>query len=421
MKITIVGGGSSYTPEIIDGLINRYNDLKVTEISLTDIDNERLKTLTEISRRMINATGLPVMVTSTQDRPSAIAGSKFIITQIRVGGNRQRATDEKICLAQGVIGQETTGAAGFAKALRTIPAILEIAREVEAVSPNSWIINYTNPSGIVTEAVLKHTKARFIGLCAGHIGHINAAAAALGVEPGRVTMDYFGLNHLAWAYRYYLDGADVTKEVFERLSVHYGVDLDLIKLMKMFPTGYLRWYYHTDEALEAQRKAPRTRGEEVMEIEAKLLEAYRDPALHSKPDLLSKRGGGGYSAVALNAITSMVYNRRDVQIVNTFNSGAISDLPKDAVVEVPCVISSEGPTPLVTGPLPLQVRGLVQAVKAYEQLTIEAAVTGNRGTALMALLSHPLVPSYKVAKALLEELLEASRQYLPQFFKRPVL
>lgn len=416
MKITIVGAGSSYTPEIVDGLIKRHAELEVSELGLTDINQERLEILAGLSQRMINAANVPIRVISGTDRRQVLQGSQFVITQIRVGGNRQRAIDEHICINHGIVGQETTGAAGFAKAIRTIPAMLEIAKDVEEVAPEAWLINYTNPSGIVTEAVLKHTDAKIIGLCSGHLHHRAVAAKALNVSPCRIDMDYFGLNHLNWASRYYLDGRDVTEEVFSKLSQDFGVDLELVRTMKLLPISYLRWYYHTDRAIEALKAAPLTRGEEVSAIETKLFDAYKDPTLTKKPELLSSRGGGGYAEVSFDAIGSILHNRGDVQIVNTFNSGATPDLPDDAVMEIPCVVSAHGVKPLVVGHLPLSVRGLVQAVKSYEELTVQAAITGDRKVALMALMAHPLVPSYEVAKAVLADLLEASREYLPRFF-----
>ena len=416
MKITIVGAGSSYTPEIVDGLIMRQEKLQVTELGLTDTNKERLEILAGLTKRMIAAAKVPIKVHYGTDRRKVLSDSDFVITQIRVGGNKQRAIDERICIQHNIIGQETTGAAGFAKALRTIPAMLEIAKDVEEVAPYAWLVNYTNPSGIITEAVLKHTQTKIIGLCSGHLHHRGVAAKALNVSPERIKMDYFGLNHLNWASRYYLDGKDVTETVFANLSDELGVDLELVKTMQLLPIGYLGWYYHTDRALENLKKAAKTRGEKVMEIESQLFEAYKDPKLDKKPELLANRGGGGYAEVSFDAIDSLLHNRGDVQIVNAFNCGATPDLPADAVMEIPCVISSHGVRPLVIGHLPLEVRGLVQAVKSYEDLTVQAAVTGDRTTALMALLAHPLVPSYEVAKTVLAELLEASRDYLPQFF-----
>ncbi len=416
VKIALIGGGSAYTPELVDGLIRCYDRLPVDELALMDINMRRLEILAGLSRRMFAAAGLPTRVTATTDRRQAIAGATFVCTLIRVGGMDARIQDERIPLKYGVIGQETTGPGGFAKALRTIPAILAIARDVVDLAPDAWIINYTNPSGGVTEAVTTFTEAHILGLCSGPFGWIGAVLRAMDVPPERAVVDYAGLNHLAWITRVQVDGKERTDDAIEAaITAGWPIDGDLMRALRAIPCSYLGYYYHRERKVEQARAASQTRGEQVKEIEAELLRIYADPALAEKPDLLKRRGGGGYSEVATAAMLAVRHNLHTRQYINTPNRGAIRSLPDDAVVEVACVVNQGGAHPIVCGDLPPAVRGLAGAVKAYEQLTVQAAVSGDYRLALQALLAHPLVPSYDVAAPLLDELLAANRAYLPQF------
>jgi len=426
LKICVIGGGSTYTPELIEGLIERQAELGLATVTLMDIDEDRLRVVGGFAKRMIRAAGSPIELVLSTERKEALEGADYVISQIRVGGNAQRIVDEKIPLRFGIVGQETTGPGGFAKALRTIPVMLGIAADMERLSPQAWLINFTDPSGLITEALSKHSKAQVIGLCNLPINMIYAVAGYLGVSPQRVRLDYVGLNHLSWAKGVYLDGRQVTREVLTKAITearqaakgHSPFSPELLEALGMLPCYYLRYYYHHDEVLEEQEEAGKTRGEEVREIEERLLAIYADPHLVSKPKELEKRGGALYSTAALSLIAAIVGNKNEVHIVNCRNRGAIADLPEDSVVEVPCLVGAAGATPLTVGYLPVAIRGLIQAVKAYEELTIEAAVTGDQKTALKALLNHPLVPSFGVAKALLNAILEANSDYLPQFFTK---
>jgi len=390
-----------------------------------DIDAEKLAVVGGLAQRMVAAAGLPIRVVLTGDRRAAIAGAQFVVTQFRVGGLQARARDERIPLQFGVIGQETTGPGGFMKALRTIPVVLEIAREIRELAPEAWLINFTNPAGIVTEAVARYGEGvRAVGLCNVPITMRNTLAAMLGAPRETVTLDYVGLNHLSWARRVLVRGQDVTRQLLDRMEElmnmpnipAIGLDLEAIRALGMIPSPYLRYYYARDAVLAKQLKAEKTRAEEVMAYEAQLLELYRNPELREKPALLEKRGGAYYSDAACALMAAIWNDAREVHIVNVVNSGATPDLPYGAVVEVPAVVGRDRVTPLAVGRLEPAIRGLVQQVKAYEELTVEAAVTGSRDLALQALIANPLVPSVRVAREMLPVLLEASRPYLPQFF-----
>ncbi len=415
LKIAVVGGGSTYTPELIDGFVRYYDELPIREIVLQDISTERLDVVGGLARRMVAERGIPL--TLTTDRAEALTEADFVLTQLRVGGMAARALDERLPLKHGVIGQETTGPGGFAKALRTVPVMLEIARDVERYAPRAWMINFTNPSGLITQALLNYSRVRAIGLCNVPVNMQRNIAHALGVEPKRVELDYIGLNHLSWVRHVWLDGEDVTERVLANPEVQaeYPLDADLLRKMGMLLNYYLRYYVHTDRVVAEEQAAERTRAEYLMELEAQLLEMYRDPSLREKPELLEKRGGAYYSTAAVELIRAIAQDRREVHIVNVHNSGALPDLPPQSVVEVPAVVGATGAKPLTCGRVPPIIRGLLGAVDAYEELTIQAAVSGDEDLAQLALLSHPLVPSWDVAKALWEEIKTAHRQYLPQF------
>jgi 6-phospho-beta-glucosidase len=423
-KLCVIGGASTYTPELIEGFIERQAELGLATVALMDIDEDRLRVVGGLARRMIRAAGSPLELVLATEREKGLEGADFVICQIRVGGSDQRVIDEKIALRFDIVGQETTGPGGFAKALRTIPVMLSLAADMERLCPHAWLINFTNPSGLVTEALVKHSKARAIGLCNLPINMLHTVAGYLGVEPPSISLDYVGLNHLSWVKGAYWNGQDVTeimmaKAVEEARQVakgHSVFSAELLEELAMLPCYYLRYYYHHDKVLQEQREAGKTRGEEVREIEETLLAMYGDPRLDRKPEELEKRGGALYSTAAVSLVAAIVDNRNEVHIVNCQNRGAIADLPLGSVVEVPCLVGTAGAAPLMVGRLPVAIRGLIQSVKAYEELTVEAAVTGDRRSALQALLNHPLVPSYGVARGLLGAILEANRDYLPQFF-----
>ena len=417
MKLAIIGAGSSYTPELLEKLGEMRTILPVSELCLMDIDAKRLEILEGYSRRFLKNIHYDVTLTKTLDRIEAISGADFVITQIRVGLNAARVQDEKIPLKYGLIGQETTGAGGFANALRTVPAMLEIARDVEKYNPDAWIINYTNPTGIVAEAITKHTRAKIAALCAGGMQAAYLLNWAFGIEPSRIKYDYFGLNHFNFSYNIMIDGRPVTEEEFEHAAELVGsVDKEIILKQRLIPSYYCQYYYHRDKKVREEKENPLTRGERVQQIEAELFKLYADPEVCTKPELLNQRGGGGYSQLALGVINAIANNQDTWTIVNVPNNGAVRILPDEAVIETACIVNRSGVRPLTVKNIPSTVWGVVSAVKNYESLTVEAAVEGSRAKALLALLAHPLIMDYEIARPLLDELLEANRRWLPQFF-----
>lgn len=414
LKITVLGGGSTYTPELVEGFIRYFDELPVAQLTLMDISAERLKIVGDLVQRMIG--DLPMKLVRTLNRQEALTGADFVVTQMRIGGLAARALDEQIPLRHGVLGQETTGPGGFAKALRTVPVMLDIARDMARFAPEAWLVNFTNPAGLVVEAIMRHTDIRVMGLCNVPINMQISVANYLNIAPEKVELQYVGLNHLSWA-RVFVDGQDITRQI---LDTHWGssggdVNADFLRALGLLPNYYLRYFVHPDEVLREQLTAEETRAEYLQRVEAELLEMYQDPQLKEKPALLETRGGAHYSTSAVRLIRAIAQDRREVHIVNVRNGQCLPDLPADAAVEVPCVIGKTGAHPLAGGYMPPAIRGLAAAVKAYEELTIEAAVTGNEDTAKMALFSHPLVPSWEVATALWQDIKAAHQAYLPQF------
>jgi len=417
MKITIIGAGSPYTPELIGKVAEEQDILPVDEICLMDIDEKKLDIMHQFCIRYGKRLGLRARIAKSPDRKKALDRADFVNTQIRVGGNLSRVKDERIPLSHGLVGQETTGAGGFAKGLRTIPALLDIARDVEEICPGAWIINYTNPTGLVAEAVGKYTKARIAGLCAGGFFTQHCAASALGVPINAVRYDLVGLNHLSYAYNITVRGRPVTAQEFAKIAeAAGGADKELYILLEAIPIGYLRYYYHTSACVRAMAESPQTRGEQVLAMENELYRDFADPDCDTRPASLDKRGGGGYADCAFAAMKAIYLNEDAWTVANVPNRGAVKFLPDDAVIETPCIVNTAGFRPIVSAPPPRAVWGLISAVKNYEQLAVEAAATGSRDTALLALIAHPLVRDYDTASALLPQLLEGSREYLPQFF-----
>jgi 6-phospho-beta-glucosidase len=421
MKFAIIGAGSSYTPELIEGLVQAKDSLPVDEIAFMDIDEERLQVITGFCRRFLKYLGHDIEITPTTDRREAIESARFIDVQIRVGGNAQRVLDEKIPLKWGIVGQETTGPGGMLKAFRTIPVMLDIARDIERYSPHAWIVNYTNPTGLVTEAVTKYTQANIAGLCSGGLFPQWRVSEALNVPQESIRYDYVGLNHLNFAFNITVDGRPLSDQEFDRVAERAAwgaVDPALIKTLRLIPSPYLQYYFHTSKKVKELREKGYTRGEEVQRLEKEAFAGYADPARYTKPEALAKRGGGGYSEIALAVMKAIHTNQEKIIIVNVPNRGAVPGLPNDAVVEIPCVVDAAGIHAMKVPEVPTAMWGIISAVKNYEQLAVEAAVSGSRDLALMALMAHPLVQDYEVAKPLLDELLEANRSYLPQFFDR---
>lgn len=430
LKVAVIGGGSSYTPELIEGFIRRQAQLPVQEIVLVDIEGgqEKLETVGRLAQRMTRKADAPIRVSTTLERATAIQGADFVVTQLRVGGLDARIRDERIPLAHGLIGQETTGAGGFANALRTIPVMLEIGREIERLAPEAWLINFTNPAGIVTEAVLKHTRVKALGVCNVPLGMLHNATRLLQVEPTRLAIDFIGLNHLVWGRSVRVDGKEALPQLIELLAQGGALTMKNIKdlafppaflrALQLFPCPYHRYYYMRGEMLQEEQEAAAsggTRGEQVRRTERELFALYRDEALAHKPQQLEQRGGAHYSDAACALIDSIYNDKQDIQVVNVQNQGALPELPADAVIERNCIIGAQGAKPLRAGRLPTAVRGLVQAVKAYEELTVLAAVSGNPNTALLALAAHPLVPTAALAQAVWNDILTANEAEFTQF------
>ena len=418
VKVAIVGAGSTYTPELVEGFIRRADRFPVDELALLDIDPTRLEVVGGLARRMLDRAGFGGRTVLTGDRDEAIDGAAFVIVQLRVGGQAARLLDETIPLRFGCIGQETTGAGGFAKALRTVPVVLELAELAgRRGAPGCWFIDFTNPTGLVTQALLDR-EVRAIGLCNVAIGFQRRFAERFGVEPDRVELEQVGLNHLSWVRAVKVDGVDRLPELLEtdlaELSADAEVPPELLRALGAIPSYYLRYYYRTREMLERQTQGP-TRAEEVAQIEHDLLELYRDPDLAEKPQLLERRGGAFYSEAAAQLVASLASGTGDVQVVNARNAGAIPNLAAADVVEVAARVDTDGAHPIPVAPLGQDMLGLVQHAKAYERLTIEAATTGDRSTALRALLANPLVPDVDAATGLLDAILDANREHLPRF------
>jgi 6-phospho-beta-glucosidase len=419
LKIAVVGGASTYTPELVQGFADRAALLPVDELVLLDPDAARLEVVGGLAGRILRRVGFEGELRLTGRRDQALDGADFVIVQLRVGGQAMRLVDETIPLEYGCIGQETTGPGGFAKALRTVPVVLELAEETaRRGAPGAWLVDFTNPVGIVTQALLDEGH-RAIGLCNVAIGLQRRLAADLGVEPERVELEHVGLNHLSWERAVLVDGADRLPELLDtradELADEVELPVELVAMLRMIPSYYLRYYYLTRRVFDEQRRGP-TRAERVMEIEDELLRLYADPELDTKPELLASRGGAFYSEAAAQLVASLHAGTGDVQVVDVRNHGSIPELPDDAVVEIPARIDADGAHPLPQRPLEPELLGLVQQVKAYERLAVSAAVSGRREIALRALLANPLVGDYEVAVPLLDALLAGSRDHLPRFF-----
>jgi 6-phospho-beta-glucosidase len=415
MKIAVIGGGSTYTPELVSGLSRERERIDVRELVLHDIDEERRDVVGGMARRMLDAQGFDGRLEVTDDLDRAVDAADFVLVQIRVGGQSARLTDETVPLACGCIGQETTGAGGLAKALRTVPVVLRIADRVRQLSADgAWIVDFTNPVGIVTRALLDGGH-RAVGLCNVAIGFQRTFAKMLGVEPERIQIDQVGLNHLSWVRFVRVDGEDVLPdllgahgdEIAEMTSVRRG----LIDELEVVPSYYLHYFYAHDEVL-AEQLGGTPRAEEVMDIERRLLEMYRDPSLAEKPALLEQRGGAFYSEAAIGLATALSAGNGETHVVDVRNAGTLEGLVDDDVVEVPARIEQDGPVPLQQEPLAPELLGLVQHVAAYERLTAQAAVTGDLALARKALLAHPLIGQYAVAEELVERLLREGAERL---------
>ncbi|MCG2785724.1 MAG: 6-phospho-beta-glucosidase [Anaerolineae bacterium] len=431
MKITVIGGGSTYTPEIVIGFIDRLSTLPITELWLMDIDPQRLEIVGGFAQRIVKAKGDPFKVVLSTDQREAISGASYVVTQLRVGMMPARRNDEYLGMRHGLVGQETTGVGGMAKALRTVPVILSIAKDLKEVgAPGALLANFTNPSGIVTEALFRYAAdVTSVGVCnvgiTTKMGMIERLEPALGIkiDPDHAELDTLGLNHLTWHRGFKVDGEEMWPHIFPafvadlKKEEHPEWDVRTVETLGMIPNYYLQYFYYTDKKLKAQEKWPPSRADEVIEIEKSLLEQYADPNLVEPPADLMKRGGAWYSTLATKVINSHYNDLGQTHVVNVRHNGAVEGMPRDWVVELPARVDKSGIHPLPAAALPMAEFGLVSAVKMYELLTVEAAVHGDRNAAYEALLVTPLGPKADKIQAVLDDLLETNKEHLPQFFK----
>jgi 6-phospho-beta-glucosidase len=415
VKLAVVGAGSTYTPEVIDGIVRLRDLLPVDDLALHDVSDERLRIVGGLAARMLDRAGHPLRLALTTRLEEAVEGADAVLIQIRVGGQAARIVDESVPLACGCLGQETTGFGGLAKALRTVPVVLDIAHSVRELAPDAWIVDFTNPVGIVTKALLDEGH-RAVGLCSAAVVFQKHFANLLEVEYRRVELDHVGLNHLTWELGVRLDGEDVLPRLLgehvERVAPATGLPADLVARLGNIPSYYLHYFYEHDSVVEHQRGSL-SRAEEVARIERDLLEQYADESLTAKPALLSKRGGAGYSEAAVELVASLFGSGGEGRhVINLRNAGTLPFLEDDAVVEVPAQVGSNGVEPLEMPRLSPVERGLVSHVSAYEELALDAALRGGRDRVFRALLAHPLVGQVDVADRLTDRMIDANREYL---------
>jgi 6-phospho-beta-glucosidase len=430
MKIAVIGGGSTYTPELVNGFLERIQSLPLTELWLMDIDPQRLQIVGGFAQRMLAARGNPFKVILTTDQRAAVKGATYVTTQIRVGHMPARVADEYLGKRHGLIGQETTGIGGMAKALRTIPVLLKLASDMQELAPGAMLVNFTNPSGLVTEALQRYApQVPSVGVCNVAIGVKMKIVKDLEKSTGKeialekVDLNTLGLNHLSWHRGFTVDGEDIWPQVLTaylsglKSEVEPEWDPRTIESLGMIPNYYLQYYYQTDHKLASQEIWPPSRGEEVIEIEKNLLKKYADPDLNEPPADLMLRGGAYYSTVATQLLNAHYNDLGETHVVNIRHDGAISGWPADWVLEMPARVDKNGIHPLPAEPLPPACFGLLAHVKAYELLTVEAAVHGDRQAAYQALLVHPLGPKADQVQVVLDDMLETNKAFLPQFFK----
>ncbi|HGF5679967.1 TPA: 6-phospho-beta-glucosidase [Klebsiella pneumoniae] len=432
LKIVVIGGGSSYTPELIEGLLNRYHEMPVASLWLVDIEEgkEKVEIIAGLARRMIAKAGLTIEVVATLDRESALRDADFVCSQFRAGCLDARISDERISLKYGLIGQEPNGLGGFANACRTIPIALEIAADMERLCPDAWLLNFTNPSGMVTEAILRHSRIKAVGLCNVPVIMQKGITTLLQcADEKEVVMQVAGLNHFIFVRQILHKGKEWLPEVIAEINAGrdplvprnippFRWPSHLLQGLGMIPCAYLRYYYMKDDLLRqelAEAGGEGTRGEVVKQLEKILFDQYRDPHLAVKPKALEGRGGQYYSEAACELMNAIYNDKRIIMHVNTRNNGAISGLPDDCAVEVSSLITASGPLPLNVAPFPEDTLRLLQLMKSFERLTIEAALTGNRHTAWRALMLNPLIVSGEKLELALDEVIAENRQWLPAF------
>ncbi len=425
LKIAIIGSGSTYTPELIEGLIKRKDALPLGELVLMDIDRRKLDIVGGLCQRMILAAGISCKITLTEELDEALINADFVLCQIRVGKLPARVLDEKIPLKYNLIGQETCGIGGFFKAMRTIPVMLNIAHRMEKLCPDAWMINFSNPSGIISQAILTHTNIKMMGLCNVPFNMFKSIKAALNLETADI--EYVGLNHLSWITAIESEGTDYLKtaldmglnsETMKNIPAS-GFSKEFIKLIGAIPSSYMEYYYYRDKKLKLLKEAEQTRGEKCEAIEEELLGIYSNSELHTKPELLSSRGGANYSEVAVSLVDAIYNDKREKHVVNVLNNGALSFMEDTDSIEINAVIGKDGAKPVkISNFGNSHIIDYMRMVKAYERNTVVAAVNGDEDAAMRALLMNPLVGDYHLARECFDELKEAHRQYLPQFFKQ---
>ena len=423
LKIAIIGAGSTYTPELIEGLINKKDTLPLKKLFLMDIEDRKLNIVGGLSKRMIEAAGLDCEVTLTTSLEEAIDKADFVLAQIRVGKLPARVLDERIPLKYDLIGQETNGIGGFFKGMRTIPVIMDIAKKMEELCPDAWLINFSNPSGMIAEAVLNNTKIKMLGLCNVPINTIDGIKNKMQLPNAEV--EYVGLNHLAWITGIRQDGVDYLQQAIDegvngavmKNIPAFSFSHDLIKTVGAIPTSYLIYYYFKDAQLEKAKTAEKCRGETCMDIEEELLDIYSNSELHVKPELLSKRGGARYSEVAINLVNSIYNDTNDIQVVNCLNNGAIPFMADNDAVEVCARIGKDGAKVIKTNCQNEHIKEYMLMMKAYEKHAVKAAIYGSKEEAMRALVMNPLVGDLATAEKCFDEMLEAHKAYLPQFNK----
>ena len=429
LKIAVIGGGSSYTPELFADLGAEREPLDVEQVVLMDRNGARAAFVAEVSERLVRASGQKITVTGTSFLEEAISGADFIILQIRVGGLAARVRDEKIPMELGMVGNETTGAGGFACALRTVTATMEIARDIERLAPAAWVFNLSNPAGIVTEFLLKHTRLKVMGFCNIPINTTYAFAEILGISPAKVQLDSFGLNHLSWVRRVFADGEERLQSLiagthtaesilYQRGIVDDFMEPEFLRALALIPSWYVRYFYFPEQTLEEDRREAQSKGEKDMQAETRLQEIYSTVGYDDEaPRILSSKGGAQYYLPVLQAMHAILNDSGDVVTADVRNGATLPDLPPDVCVEVPARVYHNRTEPIPIGLMPVSVRGLVQTVKAYEELTIQAALTGSRETAIEALMMNPLVGSFGKASQFFKRVLENESSYIPQFYK----
>jgi len=421
ITVAVIGSGSTYCPELIDGFLKARDSLKLKRIALMDIDERKRTIVGSLCERMLKKAGEGCEILMTDNLDDALRDADFVVTQIRVGKLPARHLDETIPVKYGLIGQETTGIGGFFKALRTVPVMKHICDRIETICPQAWLINFTNPSGIITEFVLNHTNVKCVGLCNVPINMIDDTREIAG-EGSDIT--YVGLNHLSWITSVKIDGRNILPEmmakgfsakVMENIRDD-GFSMECLKAVNAIPSSYLQYYYGREAKLNHLREEEKSRAQVCMEIEEQLLEMYADESLTVKPDLLDKRGGHKYSLAAVSLIDSIANDKNDIHVVNIKNDGTLPFMENDDIVEIAARVGRDGAKPVTVEAIDNRhIIGLMRIVKEYEKFTVKAAISGSESDAMKALLVHPLVGDWDKASICFDEMKEAHKQYLPQF------